>query len=1073
MSNTIGLKEQEKYSIKNNSYVKTVRKDDRDYQVEIGDTKQNDFKPQLKASILDNDFNFSIRYDTKGKKGIPGVREANKITYDLGNETVEIYELKHGFEFGIRIGQNPGYNDFDFTIRTKGLKFYFQKDIDLMTPEERLRLPGDVHQPLKVKNSYAIYADKLPNDRAKMSQFKTGKVMHLYRPYAFDSNGRLEWCDLSLDLDNERLKVTVPKDFMDSASYPVFIDPDFGYTSVGGSDAAISASSKNTAHNNAAYHYTAGSDEQIDNFSLHCRVTIDSGLVEVGAYDMGVTNDPNGATLNSSADVSITNTSLAWVTSSDVDSAITNGNKYCVAQGDARPSGAATIRVSFDSVAAESTMAETSTTGALDASFNNDDGTLSFAYSMYATVGNQPGPPVFSGTIPDQTYKRTDSISFACASYFTNPETFTMQNNPAGFDVGSSSGEITDVATLVVGTYPNLTITCSNAQSPPNAVSNTFTITIDPQLPEWVSAITNKSGNVGSPITPIDLSLLVNFVDSGGYTLVGWPTGLSVDAAGLVTGTPDTEQEYVGCYVTGTNIDGPADSNTFTFSVGAALPVPTVTAVNGGNNLPRGQNIQITGTNLESSVTGAVTFNGVSLNITASTATTLNVDIPNEGFVFGTVSDLVITNDAGYDVTVQDQFIPESGFSYVTLAVSYSQLPSDSFLDGEAGLTNLAVGDQIMYETAANPSGTVSVDSNGVAVISGVVAAGDYDFDYLINDISDLTVSANGTAIVTLQGSGDDISAPNWVSSPAVPSGNITTTGATLTATIDETGDIFAVVVPQSEATPSIAQVIAGQDSLGNPADAAASALLGTSLSQAVTGLLANTAYKAVYISRDDEATPNVQTSVTIVNFSTLAVVDNTPPVFTTGPTVTQVTDQSATLNATIDEAGTIFWVIIPGGYADPDPAEIIGNNITAPDDTVTTAPFSGSGSPLTDLVVSGIGSGLPWKACFAARDDDNNVQITSTVINFTSSASGTTRSATDTIKDEDTGAVIASTLLDYYISASFGSAVTDSGQVTTDVSGVFNLTNLNVAAGSAWINFKDAATGTFVAQGSITVTEA
>ena len=40
------------------------------------------------------------------------------------------------------------------------------------------------------------------------------------------------WCDL--DITDGELTVTVPEDFLNKASYPVVVDPTFGYTSVGG-----------------------------------------------------------------------------------------------------------------------------------------------------------------------------------------------------------------------------------------------------------------------------------------------------------------------------------------------------------------------------------------------------------------------------------------------------------------------------------------------------------------------------------------------------------------------------------------------------------------------------------------------------------------------------------------------------------------------------------------------------------------------------------------------------------------------------------------------------------------------
>jgi len=300
----------------------------------------------------------------------------------------------------------------------------------------------------------------------------------------------------------------------------------------------------------------------------------------------------------------------------------------------------------------------------------------------------------------------------------------------------------------------------------------------------------------------------------------------------------------------------------------------------------------------------------------------------------------------------------------------------------------------------------------------------------------------------------------------------VTTTGATLAATISETGAIYAVVVPQSEATPSITQVKAGQDSGGNAADASASATATTSLSQAVTGLVEDTAYKAVFVAQDDETTPNVQASVTVVNFSTVAEVDNTPPSFVIAPAVSQVTQTTCLLNASINEAGSIYWVVIPASYPDPQPAEIISNQIVSPSSEIVAAEAAGSGSPITDYQVTGLQAGTQYKAAFAAQDADSNAQLTSTIVTFTTSLATTTRSLTDTLKDRDTGAVVANTNLDYQIQAVWGGSVLDSGNITTDANGQFTLSNLNVAAGQARIFFTDTATGLKFAGSLVTIVE-
>lgn len=113
-----------------------------------------------------------------------------------------------------------------------------------------------------------------------------------------------------------------------------------------------------------------------------------------------------------------------------------------------------------------------------------------------------------------------------------------------------------------------------------------------------------------------------------------------------------------------------------------------------------------------------------------------------------------------------------------------------------------------------------------------------------------------------------DTTPPNFTVGPGVtPSSS----GGTATGTIDETGSIFYVVVADGASAPSSAQVIAGQNASGAAALASGSATATTTISSGFSGLSASTAYDAYFVARDDEGTPNVQASPTLVNFTTSA----------------------------------------------------------------------------------------------------------------------------------------------------------------------------------------------------------
>jgi hypothetical protein len=128
-----------------------------------------------------------------------------------------------GYEFEVHLLEKPKTNIVSLSVRSKGLKFYYQGEItdDF---EHQSRDPN-------VVGSYAAYhIDKSNN------QYQSGKAFHLYRPWAQDANGTQVWCEYDPDWDGvSDLNITVPESFLETAQYPVLIDPTFGYLNSGAS----------------------------------------------------------------------------------------------------------------------------------------------------------------------------------------------------------------------------------------------------------------------------------------------------------------------------------------------------------------------------------------------------------------------------------------------------------------------------------------------------------------------------------------------------------------------------------------------------------------------------------------------------------------------------------------------------------------------------------------------------------------------------------------------------------------------------------------------------------------------
>jgi len=231
--------------INSTTFRKKVKQNPKDrIEVIVGDDKQLDFKPQVKIQRWDNEVNFSMRAEEKlnaiveEKKGI--------IKYITSDYEVHQYEKPEvsedgGFEFEWVLNKKPESNILKATIQTKGLDFFYQPEL---TQEE---IENGAERPENVIGSYAVYHKTKKNNIVGEQEYKTGKFCHIYRPKAIDKNGVENWCELNINEEVGELTVTVPQDFLDNASYPVIVDPTFGYTSTGGSITYVSSGSDTEA----------------------------------------------------------------------------------------------------------------------------------------------------------------------------------------------------------------------------------------------------------------------------------------------------------------------------------------------------------------------------------------------------------------------------------------------------------------------------------------------------------------------------------------------------------------------------------------------------------------------------------------------------------------------------------------------------------------------------------------------------------------------------------------------------------------------------------------------------------
>lgn len=162
-------------------------------------------------------------------------------TITLKDSVVTYIDTKDYYQFNVTLTKPPETNILTFPLETNGLIFYYQPPlneewsvdgthIDFVNATHAL-FKGTVvaFRPENVVGSYAVYRE----DGKTGGIYNTGKLYHIYTPLIIDAEGKKVWGELKLTKTS--LTVSIDAKFLDSAIYPVVVDPTFGYTSIGGS----------------------------------------------------------------------------------------------------------------------------------------------------------------------------------------------------------------------------------------------------------------------------------------------------------------------------------------------------------------------------------------------------------------------------------------------------------------------------------------------------------------------------------------------------------------------------------------------------------------------------------------------------------------------------------------------------------------------------------------------------------------------------------------------------------------------------------------------------------------------
>lgn len=242
-----------------------------------------------------------------------------------------------GEEININLASEPVSNVFTFQLSNyQNLDFFYQaplwQEAGIKGPTKDCSetdcnlTDGQTHRDDTVVGSYAVYYKDHANHLMGSTNYATGKAYHIFRPQVTDANGQTIWADLLYT--NGVLTVTVPQSFLDSAVYPVKVDPTFGYTTVGATHTAWSFNRGLLVNP-----YTASAGDTVTQYNVHgaCLVTNTTAPIEMATYSI-VSGKPN-TRLDTAQIISVTGLTPAWFTSSIISVALSAGTTYDIAMG--------------------------------------------------------------------------------------------------------------------------------------------------------------------------------------------------------------------------------------------------------------------------------------------------------------------------------------------------------------------------------------------------------------------------------------------------------------------------------------------------------------------------------------------------------------------------------------------------------------------------------------------------------------------------------------------------------------------------------------------------------------------
>lgn len=227
-------------------YSDTFTSEDVPCNVRIGGETPDRFEPVIRSSKHDDEFWMNVRHPDRSiiTSEVETFRDG-RIELVVGDRTHRYYQTDEGkLEYEIVFDKRPETNlvvlDIElargmYLVKQDTIRNHWLAEEEWNTERRKPVIPWDIYndgsnRPDEVVGSYVIW------NGLKNGRYKTGKFGIIEAPYLIDSNRTRVKAEQEWHEATGLLIITLPWDFLNSAVYPLILDPILGYDTAGSSD---------------------------------------------------------------------------------------------------------------------------------------------------------------------------------------------------------------------------------------------------------------------------------------------------------------------------------------------------------------------------------------------------------------------------------------------------------------------------------------------------------------------------------------------------------------------------------------------------------------------------------------------------------------------------------------------------------------------------------------------------------------------------------------------------------------------------------------------------------------------